>query len=172
MFKGVNVSTETFRKFGEETTEHITNEFLKKIMNKLEVSLPKVVSTVAKKIYCNKDIPENQTLQITNMRSQWSKVSNGNCFEILPINDSTSKVRNKVTDLYIERQSDEPDYFNNVSKRIEQLDEINNQNFIPTSILEKEEQKDMLKLKAEIEKEVRSCLYNTQKTGTYLTIQK
>lgn len=166
----LNVSSDTLKKFGDETTEHITNEFLRKVMARLEVPLPRVVSTVAKKIYCSKANPENHTLQITNLRSQWAKISNGNSFDLVSLKDSANDVRNKVTDLYIERQTDEPEYFDDVSERIEKLDEINNQNYIPQTLEEREEQKEVLKLKTDIEKEVKSCLYNTQKSGTFLTL--
>jgi len=166
----LNVSAAALKSFGQESTEHITNEFLRKLISRLEVPLPKVVSTVAKQIYCNNNVPENRTLKITNLRSQWAKVSNGNCYDQIAISESVNGVRNKVTDLYIARQSDEPDYFDRVSKRIEMLDDINNQNFTPRSVIEKEEQKGALKLKSEIEKEVKSCLYNSQKTGLHLSI--
>ena len=158
----VNIS---LNQFGNETTEHISNSYLRKIISNLELSLPKVVSTVAKQIYCNNKVPENHTLQITNLRSQWAKISNGNNYELQTIQESVDGVRNKVTDLYIERQTDEPEYFDDVSRRIETLDEINNQKFVPQNIVEKEEQKEYFKLKNDIEREIKSSLYNLQKVA-------
>jgi hypothetical protein len=160
----LNVSAETLRKFGEESTDHITNEYLRKIIGRLGVPLPKVVSTVAKQIYCDSSKPDNQTLQITNVRSQWAKVSNGNRYELQPLGQSVSGIRNKVTDLYVERQCDEPDYFKKVNARIEKLDDLNNQNYIASTIAEKEDQKIASKLKSEIDREIKSTIYNTQKT--------
>ena len=124
-------------------------------MSKVGLQLPKVVSTVAK--------------QITNIRSQWAKVSNGMNYELQPLTNSVNGVRNKVTDLYIERQNDEPTFFEPVSQLIETLDDLNNQNFTPTDNSEKSEQKEALKLKAEIEKEIKSTIYNIQKYHQLLT---
>lgn len=161
----VNISSNIINQFGHETTEHITNSYLKRIISDLELSLPKVVSTVAKKIYCDDDIPQNRTIMITNIRSPWAKTSTGDGYELVPVNETVDGVRNKVTDLYIERQSDEPEYFDNVSKRIETLDEINNQNFVAQSSHEKDEQKQSAKLKLDIEREIKSSIYNLQKTS-------
>ena len=168
----LNISAETLRKFGNESTGHITNAYLRKVMARLEASLPKVVSAVAKQIYYDQNKPENQTLKITNVRSQWAKVSNGVNYELHLLGDSVSDVRNKVTDLYVERQCNEPDYFKPVEKRIEKLDDINNQQYTAQTVEEKEEQKETLKLKAEIEREVKSTLYNLQKSGSidYISI--
>jgi hypothetical protein len=162
----LNVSEETLRKFGEENTDHITNEYLVKVIGRLGVALPKVVSTVAKQIYCNNSNPDNKTIQITNVRSQWAKVSNGKNFELQPLGDSVKGVRNKVTDLYVERQCDEPDYFKKVNARIEKLDDLNNQNYTAKTLEDKEDQKNASKLKQEIEREIKSTLYNVQKTIT------
>ena len=137
---------------------------MRKIIGRLGVPLPKVVSTVAKQIYCDSSKPDNQTLQITNVRSQWAKVSNGNRYELQPLGQSVSGIRNKVTDLYVERQCDEPDYFKKVNARIEKLDDLNNQNYIASTIAEKEDQKIASKLKSEIDREIKSTIYNTQKT--------
>jgi hypothetical protein len=164
----VNISAETLRKFGNENTDHITNEYLRKIISRLGVTLPKVVSTVAKQIYCDDSKPENKTLQITNVRSQWAKVSNGNDYELQPLGDSIHGVRNKVTDLYVERQCDEPDYFKKVNSRIEKLDDLNNQNFTAKSLKDREDQKNASKLKSEIDREIKSTLYNVQKSGIKL----
>ena len=161
----LTVSAETLKKFGEESTDHITNAYLRRIIGKLEASLPHVVSTVAKQIYYDNTKPENQTLKITNVRSQWANVSNGTNYELQSLKDSVSDVRNKVTDLYVERQCDEPEYFKRVERRIEKLDDLNNQNFTAQTSSEKEEQKEALKLKADIEREVKSALYNLQKSG-------
>ena len=72
-------------------------------------------------------------------------------------------VRNKVTDLYVERQCDEPDYFKKVNARIEKLDNINNQNYTARTLDDKEDQKNASKLKSEIDREIKSTLYNVQK---------
>ena len=69
----VNISAEALQKFGQENTDHITNAYLLKVIGRLGVTLPTVVSTVAKQIYCDSKKPENQTIQITNVRSQWQK---------------------------------------------------------------------------------------------------
>jgi hypothetical protein len=162
-FNVVNILQSTINKFGEESTDHISNSFLRKTLGTLGFPLSKAVSTVAKKIYFKDNIPENQTLKITNIRSNWAKVSNGSSFELKGLKESVDGVRNKVTDLYIERQEELPDYFEPVSKHIEILDDLNNQNYIPKNSEEKELQKEALKLKLEIERELISCLYNTQK---------
>lgn len=159
----LNISAETLRKFGEENTDHITNAYLRRIIGRLGVTLPKVVSTVAKQIYCDDSKPENKTVQITNVRSQWAKVSNGNTHELQPLSDSVKGVRSKVTDLYVERQCDEPDYFKSVNARIEKLDDLNNQNYTAKTLEDKEDQKNASKLKSEIDREIKSTLYNVQK---------
>ena len=162
----LNVSAETLTKFGQENTDHITNAYLLKIIGRLGVQLPKVVSTVAKQIYCDSNKPDNKTIQITNVRSQWAKVSNGNNYELQPLGDSVKGVRNKVTDLYVERQCDEPDYFKKVNARIEKLDDLNNQNYLAKSLEEKEDQKNASKLKSEIDREIKSTIYNVQKLSS------
>ena len=159
----LNISADTLRKFGEENTDHITNAYLLKIIGRLGVALPKVVSTVAKQIYCDSSKPENNTIHITNVRSQWAKVSNGGAYELQPLADSVKGVRNKVTDLYVERQCDEPDYFKKVNARIEKLDNINNQNYTARTLDDKEDKKNASKLKSEIDREIKSTLYNVQK---------
>ena len=161
----LNVSAETLRKFGEEPTDHITNAYLRKVIGRLGVPLPKVVSTVAKQIYCDNNNKENQTIQITNVRSQWAKVSNGKDYELQPLTDSVKGVRNKVTDLYIERQCDEPEYFKKVNSRIDRLDDLNNQNYTAKTLEDKEDQKNASKLASEIDREIKSMLYNLQKSG-------
>jgi hypothetical protein len=161
----LNVSAETLRKFGEESTDHITNAYLRKVIGRLGVPLPKVVSTVAKQIYCDNNNKENQTIQITNVRSQWAKVSNGNDYELQPLGDSVKGVRDKVTDLYVERQCDEPEYFMKVNSRIDKLDDLNNQNYTAKTLENKEDQKNASKLKSEIDREIKSTLYNLQKSG-------
>ena len=103
----IQITASELCKFGDESTDHITDAYLRRVMGRLEVSLAKVVSTVAKQIFCNNDKPENQTVQITNVRSQWAKVSNGKSYELQPLGDSVKGVRNKVTDLYVERQCDD-----------------------------------------------------------------
>ena len=142
---------------------------MRKIIGRLGVALPKIISTVAKQIYCDDSKPENKTLQITNVRSQWAKVSNGNDYELQPLGDSIKGVRNKVTDLYVERQCDEPDYFKKVNARIEKLDDLNNQNYTAKSIEDKESQRIASKLKSEIDREIKSSLYNVQKSRAKLT---
>jgi len=159
----LNVSAETLKKFGNEDTDHITNEFLRKVIGRLGVTLPKVVSTVAKQIYCDKNKPENQTLQITNVRSQWAKVSNGTSYELQPLGETVSGVRNKVTDLYLECQCDAFDYFKKVNARIDKLDDLNNQNYTAKTLEDKEDQKNASKLKSEIDREVKSTIYNLHK---------
>jgi hypothetical protein len=161
----VNISAETLRKFGEENTDHITNAYLRQIMGRLGVTIPKVVSNVAKKIYCDDSKPENQTIQISNVRSQWAKVSNGNDYELQALGDSVKGVRNKVTDLYVERQCDEPEYFKKINARIDKLDDLNNQNYTAKTLEDKEDQKNASKLKGEIEREIKSTIYNIQKSG-------
>ena len=120
----IQISASELRKFGDESTAHITDAFLRKVMGRLEVSLAKVVSTVAKEIFCDSNNPSNQTLQITNVRSQWAKVSNGKSYELQPLGECVKGVRNKVTDLYVERQCDEPEYFKKINSRIESLDDL------------------------------------------------
>lgn len=161
-----NIMHTTINKFGEETTDHITNSFLRKTIGRIGTPLSKAVSTVAKRIYCEDTKPENNTLKITNIRSQWAKVSNGFQFELMTMSESVDNVRNKVTDLYIERQEEMPDYFEPVSKQIEVLDDLNNQNYIASSLIEKEQQKEATKLKIEIERELKSSIYNIQRLGT------
>ena len=159
----LNISAEVLRKFGEENTDHITNAYLRRVIGRLGVTLPKVVSTVAKQIYCDDSRPENKTVQITNVRSQWAKVSNGNVHELQPLGDSVKGVRNKVTDLYVERQCDNFEYFKKVNARIEKLDDLNNQNYTARTLEDKEDQKNACKLKSEIDREIKSTLYNVQK---------
>jgi len=166
----LNVSAETLRKFGQESTDHITNAYLRKVIGRLGVQLPTVVSTVAKEIYCNKAVPENDTIQITNIRSQWAKISNGSSYELQPLGDSVNGIRNKITDLYVERQCDEPDYFKKVEARIDKLDDLNNQNYTSTTLAEKEDKKQASKLKAEIEREIKSTLYNLHKAGKLVIV--
>ena len=160
----VNISAETLRKFGEESTDHITNAYLRKVIGRLGITLPKVVSTVAKQIYCDDSIPDNKTIQITNVRSQWAKVSNGKYYELQPLGDSVKGVRDKVTDLYVERQCDEPEYFMKVNSRIDKLDDLNNQNYTAKTLEDKEDQKNASKLKSQIDREIKSTLYNSQKS--------
>ena len=159
----LNISAETLRKFGEENTDHITNEYLRRLIGRLGVTLPKVVSTLAKQIYCDDTRPENKTVQITNVRSQWAKVSNGNVHELQPLGDSVKGVRNKVTDLYVTRQCDNWNYFKPVNSKIEKLDDLNNQNYTARTLEDKEDQKNASKLKSEIDREIKSTLYNIQK---------
>jgi hypothetical protein len=123
------------------------------------------VSTVAKQIYCDNNKPENNTIQITNVRSQWAKVSNGLTHELQPLGESVKVVRNKVTDLYVERQCDEPAYFKKVNAKIDRLDDLNNQNYTAVTLEDKEDQKNASKLKSEIDREIKSTLYNIQKTN-------
>ena len=162
----LNVSAETLRKFGDETTDHITNAYLRQMMGRLGVTIPKVVSTVAKKIYCDNNKRENQTIQITNVRSQWAKVSNGTNYELLDLGNSVKGVRDKVTDLYVERQCDYFDYFKPVNARIDKLDDLNNQNYTARTLEDKEDQKNASKLKSQIDREIKSTLYNLQKNGS------
>ena len=162
----IQISASELRKFGDESTAHITDEYLRRAMGRLEVSLAKVVSTVAKQIFCDNTKPGNQTLQITNVRSQWAKVSKGKSYELQPLCEAVSGVRNKVTDLYVERQCDEPDYFKKVNSRIEKLDDLNNQSYTASTLAEKEDQKNASKLKSEIDREIKSTLYNVQKSNT------
>ena len=162
----LNVSAETLRKFGEENTDHISNAYLLKTIGRLGVTLPKVVSTVAKHIYCNSKKPENQTIQITNVRSQWAKVSNGENYELQTLGESVKGVRNKVTDLYVERQCDYFDYFQKVNCRIDKLDDLNNQNYTARTMEDKEDQKNASKLRSDIDREIKSTLYNVQKSRT------
>ena len=110
------------KKFGEENTDHITNAYLRQMMGRLGVTIPKVVSNVAKKIYCDDAKPENKTIQISNVRSQWAKESNGNDYELQALGDSIKGVRNKVTNLYVERLCDDFEYFKKVNARIDRLD--------------------------------------------------
>jgi len=159
----LNVSAETLKKFGKENTDHITNEYLRRVIGRLGVTLPKVVSTVAKQIYFDKNKPENQTVQITNVRSQWAKVSDGSNYELQPLGEAVSGVRNKVTDLYVERQCDYFDYFMKVNCRIDKLDNLNNQNYLARTLEDKEDQKNASKLKSEIDREVKSSMYNINK---------
>ena len=167
----LNVSAETLKKFGKEDTDHITNEYLRRVIGRLGVTLPKVVSTVAKKIYFDKNKPENQTVQITNVRSQWAKVSNGSDYELQPLGEAVSGVRNKVTDLYVERQCDYFDYFMKVNCRIDKLDNLNNQNYLARTLEDKDDQKNASKLKSEIDREVKSSIYNINKKNQ-ITISK
>ena len=167
----LNVSAETLKKFGKEDTDHITNEYLRRVIGRLGVTLPKVVSTVAKKIYFDKNKPENQTVQITNVRSQWAKVSNGSDYELQPLGEAVSGVRNKVTDLYVERQCDYFDYFMKVNCRIYKLDNLNNQNYLARTLEDKDDQKNASKLKSEIDREVKSSIYNINKKNQ-ITISK
>ena len=74
-------------------------------------------------------------------------------------------VRDKVTDLYVERQCDEPEYFMKVNSRIDKLDDLNNQNYTARTLEDKEDQKNASKLKSEIDREIKSTLYNLQKSG-------
>ena len=163
----LNISAETLRKFGEENTDHITNSYLRHMMGRLGVTIPKVVSNVAKKIYCDDSKPENQTIQISNVRSQWAKVSNGNGndYELQALGDSVKGVRNKVTNLYVERLCDDFEYFKKVNARIDKLDDLNNQNYTARTLEDKEDQKNASKLKSEIDREIKSTLYNVQKNN-------
>ena len=169
----LNISAETLRKFGEENTDHITNSYLRHMMGRLGVTIPKVVSNVAKKIYCDDSKPENQTIQISNVRSQWAKVSNGNGndYELQALGDSIKGVRNRVTDLYVERLCDDFEYFKKVNARIDKLDDLNNQNYTARTLEDKEDQKNASKLKSEIDREIKSTLYNVQKNNNK-TIKK
>ena len=161
----VNISAETLRKFGEENTDHITNAYLRQIMGRLGVTIPKIVSNVAKKIYCDESKPENQTIQISNVRSQWAKVSNGSDYELQALGDSVKGVRNKVTDLYVTRLCDDFEFFKKVTARIDRLDDLNNQNYTARTLEDKEDQKNASKLKGEIDREIKSAIYNVQKAG-------
>ena len=160
----LNVTAETLREFGEEDTEHITNKFLLKVIGRLGVTLPNVVSSVAKQIYCDKNKPDNQTVQITNVRSRWAKVSNGGSYELRPLGETVSGVRNKVTDLYIERQCGDEEYFKKVNAKIEKLDDLNNHNYTARTLEDKEVQKNATKIKSEIDCEVKSTIYNFAQT--------
>ena len=162
----LNISADTLNKFGEENTDHITNAYLRQMMGRLGVTIPKVVSNVAKKIYCDDTKPENQTIQISNVRSQWAKVSNGNDYELQALGDSIKGVRNKVTNLYVERLCDDFEYFKKVTARIDKLDDLNNQNYTARTFEDKEDQKNASKLKSEIDREIKSTIYNVQKTGS------
>ena len=159
----LNISAETLRKFGDENTDHITNAYLRRLIGRLGVTLPTVVSTLTKQIYCDDTRPENKTVQITNVRSQWAKVSNGNVYELQPLGDSVKGVRNKVTDLYVTRQCDDWNYFKPVNSKIERLDDLNNQNYTARTLEDKEDQKNASKLKSEIDREIKATLYNIQK---------
>jgi len=161
----LNVSAETLRKFGEENTDHITNAYLRQMMGRLGVTIPKVVSNVAKKIYCDNSKPENQTIQISNVRSQWAKVSNGSDYELQALGDSVKGVRNKVTDLYVERLCNDFEYFKKVNARIDKLDDLNNQNYTARTLEDKEDQKNASKLRSEIDRDIKSMIYNVQKAG-------
>ena len=161
----VNISAETLRKFGEENTDHITNAYLRQMMGRLGVTIPKVVSNVAKKIYCDESKPENQTIQISNVRSQWAKVSNGSDYELQALGDSVKGVRNKVTDLYVERLCNDFEYFKKVNARIDKLDDLNNQNYTARTLEDKEDQKNASKLRSEIDRDIKSMIYNVQKAG-------
>ena len=167
----LNVSAETLRKFGEENTDHITNAYLRQMMGRLGVTIPKVVSNVAKKIYCDDSKPENQTIQITNVRSQWAKVSNGNDYELQALGDSVKGVRNKVTDLYVTRLCDDFEFFKKVTARIDRLDDLNNQNYTARTLEDKEDQKNASKLKGDIDREIKSSIYNVQKAGNIIKLQ-
>ena len=161
----LNISAETLKKFGEENTDHITNAYLRQMMGRLGVTIPKVVSNVAKKIYCDDAKPENKTIQISNVRSQWAKVSNGNDYELQALGDSIKGVRNKVTNLYVERLCDDFEYFKKVNARIDRLDDLNNQNYTARTLEDKEDQKNASKLRSEIDRDIKSMIYNVQKTG-------
>ena len=161
----LNISAETLRKFGEENTDHITNAYLRQMMGRLGVTIPKVVSNVAKKIYCDESKPENQTIQISNVRSQWAKVSNGSDYELQALGDSVKGVRNKVTDLYVERLCNDFEYFKKVNARIDKLDDLNNQNYTARTLEDKEDQKNASKLRSEIDRDIKSMIYNVQKAG-------
>ena len=165
----VNISAETLKKFGEESTDHITNSYLRHMMGRLGVTIPKVVSNVARKIYCDDSKPENKTIQITNVRSQWAKVSNGDDYELQPLGDTVKGVRNRVTDLYVERLCDDFEYFKKVTARIDRLDDLNNQNYTARTLEDKEDQKNASKLRSEIDRDIKSMIYNVQKTGNKLT---
>ena len=160
----LNISAETLRKFGEENTDHITNSYLRHMMGRLGVTIPKVVSNVAKKIYCDDSKPENKTIQISNVRSQWAKVSNGNDYELQALGDSIKGVRNKVTDLYVTRLCDDFEFFKKVTARIDKLDDLNNQNYTARTLEDKEDQKNASKLKGDIDREIKSTIYNVQKS--------
>ena len=92
-----------------------------------------------------------------------AKVSNGKTHELQPLGDSVKGVRNKVTDLYVERQCDYFDYFMKVNCRIDKLDDLNNQNYTARTLEDKEDQKNASKLRSEIDREIKSSLYNNLK---------
>ena len=95
-------------------------------------------------------------------------MSNGKDYELQPLGDSVKGVRNKVTDIYVERQCDDFEYFKKVNSRIEKLDDLNNQNYTARTLEDKEDQKNASKLASDIDREIKSTLYNTQKSGLKL----
>ena len=157
------VTPNTIRRFGEESTDHISDSYLKKQMANYGISIPKIVCNVMKQIYCDDKHPENETIKISNLRSAWLHVSNGDGFEAIATEDALGAVREKVSDLYYERKF-EKDFFQPVWNRIqklEELDEVEHE-------CSEEEKKRKLKLRAEVERNIKSDIYNKQKYGKKL----
>ena len=68
-----------------------------------------------------------------------------------------------MNDVYVERQCDNFEYFKKVNVRIDKLDDLNNQNYTAKTLKDKEDQKNASKLKSEIDREVKSTIYNLYK---------
>lgn len=68
----------TINAYGCENLEHITNNLLKKLVNKPGTAIPKLL----KIIHFNDDYPENKNLKVTNIHDPYIKVHDGDDWKI------------------------------------------------------------------------------------------
>ena len=54
---------------------------------------------------------------------------------------------------------------------VDRLDDLNNQNYTARTLEDKEDQKNASKLKGDIDREIKSSIYNVQKAGNIRKIQ-
>jgi len=139
------------RPFGKENLDYITREVILKLCNSPNFT-NEIIPRLVKHVHCHPEHPENHNVLITNLRSPYSKVYNGDEYRVESTNDIVNKVIDNVTDKLTDAYLDNDDgKFTKYEKAITQIDD------------EIGQQGNLSKFKIEQRTKVKGEMYNNKK---------
>jgi hypothetical protein len=111
------------RPFGKENMDYITREVILKLCSQPNFK-NEIIPRLVKHVHCHPEHPENHNILITNLRSPYSKVYDGDAYKLDTTNDIVDKVIDNVTDRLTDAYLDNSDgRFSKFEKVITKIDE-------------------------------------------------
>ena len=92
-----NNITINLRPFGQENMEYLTRSVILKMCKKANFR-NEIIPRLVKQVHCNPDHPENHNILLTNLRSSYTKVYDGEDYKVDTSKDVIDMVMDNVTD--------------------------------------------------------------------------